>query len=231
MVAIKQGGLKSTDLRLTLYGSEYINHFVIGAPIGESNAIEFPFTYSVSNRGEKSAKGIEIFVRFDKSLFFDGLFESKVEGPDFKNIKFDHSKVAGRDRTITRIISFDELHTKQCTNVQELIIIRNATNFKNQVAIRTKDGIDATVHYSVMYWHPIDFVICQEDYEPIVNRKRLLFIDTSNNTIKEFFDEYNEVKHKNERVTDYSPVKMAKRLVSCQVNNMNDQLEFSNHEN
>lgn len=180
-----------------MHGSSGVDDLIIALPLGGQRVIEMPLVYTLLNCGEKSAKEIEVYLRMNKGLRYGGHFELVATGSEEKNARMT---VANETEHLkTTVTSINSLHPNQRFVVSDNISIASSTSSNHSVSVKTGDNVDLTLRFNLQIGFAIDIFISQADQSPITKRILLSIVDTSEKSVKEYFDEYNQQLFKKQR--------------------------------
>lgn len=188
-IAQRQGVFKEPNLNVEIYGQREIDHFILAIPLIPNGIIEFPLGFTISNHGGKSAKNFEVFVTMNKQLHYDG--KVPFEMTSTLNKKVDVSFINENSHLLTVAYSVKELYPKQAFQISDILTINEATIEKAHIPARTRDEVDIIITLWHHLGYRIDFVILQNDHEPIAKRISFSIVDVAKKSLKEIFDEYN----------------------------------------
>jgi hypothetical protein len=187
--ALAQGAFQKPNLQIDVHGSSGVDDLVIALPLGGQRVIEMPLVYTLLNSGEKSAKEIEVYVRMNKGLRYGGQFELVATGGEEKNAKMT---VANETENLkTMVTTINSLHPNQQFVISDKISITSSTSSNHTISVKTADSFDMTLKFNMEIKFAIDIFISQADQSPITKRISLSIVDTSEKTVKDYFDEYN----------------------------------------
>lgn len=190
--AIAQGIFQKPNLQIEIYGDSDTEDFIIALPLEYQKVIEMPLTYTLHNSGEISAKEIEIYVRMNKNLRYGG--HGEYVGIGSKAKKWKVAVANETENMITMVTTINNLHPNQRLVISDMISINSSTIYNNSGSAKTADNVDVTFKYRVVFAYAIDIIISQSNQSPITKRISLSIINTSERTVKDYFDEYNQVQ-------------------------------------
>lgn len=197
IVAEKQGIFREPNVLFNTYDSKWResahftpDYFILAGKLSPKRMLVFPLIITIKNTGNKSAKDISVTLHYLKNLRGGGLKVGKIEPED------DYSK-----NKFPRIHEFSNFQiadfeigtlTPQQSFTMKDIITPEATSSKFDVDVVSKDGVPLIVSGEIFWQYRIDYTIYQEDFEPISGSIGISFIDTSEQTLEEYLDSYNE---------------------------------------
>lgn len=195
-----QGLLRTPNLIIKIYDSKLnsnfkINDFIIAGKLSPKRILQLPLTITLTNNGNKSSKKIRMEMVYPKRLRGGGMGKVIHEGFPKEN----PPKVFENRNFQTVMYEMDMLTPKQAFVAEEFITIMESTDYKRDVEAVTKDGVRVVVTTELYWANRIDYVIYQDDFEPISGSFAIRFVDTSNQSLKDYLNSYNEQimkKHK-----------------------------------
>lgn len=190
--AESEGTFKKPEISIS-YENRNIDNVFWAFPIPREGNIEFPLRYYIKNNGEKSANNIELFIRIPKDLFSSELEEEdrKFELDDLKNVKYKWMNDEN-DYTNVLVVFIKQILPKQEIMLAHYINIKEATSFESNCIAKSKDNTNFRVKINCEYGYQITLTLYQDNAEPISRSVCLSIIDTSENSVKQYFDTIND---------------------------------------
>jgi hypothetical protein len=186
-----EGTFKKANIEVRPYGKEDIKSFYLAFPLKENRVIEVPFVFLIRNNGEKTASQVELYLRMAKELHYNGEIDLDIKGGGLKNLKSEI--VSETEYLHTLGFKFDNLLPRQGIKLSDKLSLTHPTCFESKVEATTKDSVDLEISYEVDYAYKIDFILMQQDYEPISKTFSVSVIDVSQMPINEYFDKRNRL--------------------------------------
>lgn len=189
-LAESQGAFKKSNLELSLFGIGNAEEFILALPLLSGVMPAITLTYDIVNTGESSARDVDVYLRKSKDLRYGSLSHVEATGTPKE---FKLKIVNETDHTQTIVGSIENLHPGQKLSIHDKIDIKAATIYEEQVSIPTKDKKEFAISYWLHFAYELNFSIAQLDRSSISKRFQISIVDTSRKSVKEFFDEYNEI--------------------------------------
>ncbi len=177
-----------------MFGIYDVDRYILAVPINNENW-DIPFFVNINNVGEKFAEELEITYRINNKFLLVGK-EAQFSSPGLKNAKVVDIQESGAFSTL--FISMSNLHPKQELKIKASAGIRSPTFFKMNIDANTSDDVELTVTTWLNTSIPIDLVVSQKETGPTGRRFEVQVIEASQEQIRDFFKEYNEVITKKE---------------------------------
>src|SRR5437764_269843 len=108
-VALAQGQLSKPDLDLRCSGYPLDTEFVIIGPLDGKRIIDYPAPFKLVNAGSKTAREIDLLLRFPKPIIFGGSDMSKFK-TDLPRKEYTFRTVARSENLETRLMSVPSLN-------------------------------------------------------------------------------------------------------------------------
>lgn len=187
----KRIALAKPSLRIALMGEQQITDLMVAVPIRQNRIVEFPMIWTFANKGEKSARDVEIFIRLPRELCYSGA-ETAAATFTFQTEmkKLSARSVSTTKHLETQIVFADTLHPGQTFTLSGAISLRLSTFLRRTASVQAKDR-PMSVAYSAEFQYTFDVIIAQADEPVAASHFTLGVIDTSNQTAAEFLTEYN----------------------------------------
>lgn len=167
------------------------NDFILAGKLPPNGGILLPLIITLTNKGEKSSKEIVFEIRYPKRLRGGGLKYTKIlPGNDYsKKISPIISEETNFQTVRTEI---GTLNPKQEFGINDFLTITEGNLYKRDFDATTKDGFQVTVSVEMQWGNRIDYIIYQNDDEPISGSLTIQFFDTSTQSLDDYFASYNK---------------------------------------
>lgn len=191
LVAAHQGVFRKPNLLVRIYGQKFLpDYFIFACNIHSKRTIFMPLLIGLHNIGNKSAEKVVIHIHSPKRLKGGVKAEGlKIKAP--KTVSYDVLEENNFIRTITEI---GTIHPKQRCEIHDFFSIKEKTFLDFSVDAVSKNGTKMRTDIRVEYCNLIEYVIYFDDLEPIFGLIKILIIDTSEQSLKEFISLRNQRK-------------------------------------
>jgi len=199
-----EGKFKKPEISIS-YENRKIEDVIWSFPIPREATIELPLRFQIKNNGEKSATNMELFIRLPKELLNNELYEENKILNEADGIKYRWMDENNYAKVL--IVSIKQILPKQELNIIHYVNIKEATSFESNCITKSRDNVNLNVKINCEYAYWIALVLYQDNSEPISRSVVLSIIDTSENSIKNYFNEINSAIKK-----EYDTLKYSERI-------------------
>lgn len=164
---------QKADLALTLYHQNIRDHIYILVPFLENTVYEIPINILITNKGNISAKNVELFIDIPDEYYQKHLERSSPIA-DARGMKRASSE--GRSEHIADIyVKMGDIPRNLTFKHTDFIFTRKPTVHNFLVPATTKDGIDVQVTVNTVYSILLTINLLYEDADPIKKTYDLSF--------------------------------------------------------
>lgn len=197
-VATAQGVFTRPEVEISLFGDRVIENFVLAVPLSreKKRVIEIPLMFGIGNYGEKTAEDVQTFFTLSKDLLYGGKFTYNLRGAKLDGISI--TTVAKTKNLQTVAVTIQSLHPKVRIPFQLGVSVFNETFIESEVTVRTADGVDLSIPYSLEFAYRIDTVLVQRNQNPVTKSFHIQIFDTTEQSIKQALAAYNQRKERDE---------------------------------
>jgi hypothetical protein len=188
LVAESEGAFDQPKLSIRLFGAADTRRFVILAPITPSPLL-FPLPLNVQNLGSATAADIQLLVRGNEDLLPYSREWLEREQPDASGVVIA-SFYGKEDHVNTVMYRIAYLHPGVPVNIINTAILRQPTIFSADVPIKTADGMQGIVGYTVAFDYRLEVVVFRKDGAPLADVFHFSIFDTAKQSASEALESY-----------------------------------------
>lgn len=188
LVAEQEGAFDQPKLTIGLFGATNTRQFIILAPITPAPLL-FPLPLNVRNLGSATAADIQLLVRGNEDLLPYSREWLEKEQPDASGVVVAsfYAKEGHVNSVMYRIA---HLHPRMPLNIINTAILRQPTVLSSDAPIKTADGKQGTVAYTVAFEYRLEVVAFRKDGAPLAEVFRFSVLDTTKQSESEALESY-----------------------------------------
>lgn len=189
-VALTRGDLSSPNLSIRFNGFPLSCDFYIVAPLREGEAIDFPTLFTIKNDGQKTAREVELLLRYPKPLLYGGTDDSKFEFTvPLESVKI--RSVANSANLETMLLSIPSINPGIGMGIDSRISVVFETSHTTKVTAQFLDGQhDLALKYRFSWL--ITTVLTQADQPAITSQIKITVLDLKDQSFDETIRQFNE---------------------------------------
>jgi len=195
-LALKQFN-ERPEISLSVFHPDAANDIYIVLPVDPEKLFLVPLPISIANIGEKSAKEIRLRIGLSKQLYAPEILREKKYVPNFVKAEYDVDSQSGSG-LVTVHHQFPNLTPRSGCNVQETILIHDATLHNNSVKAVSRDGVPVVVDYRFAFSMRVEVTVSCDDLPPLHKNYRIHVRSGSKETLREFLNAENEMLSSND---------------------------------
>lgn len=215
-VDLHQGVFKKGDLKLSLFGLDdsvsggFLDYLILAGPIKKKPVTLMPVPIRIENVGSATVNEVEILISAHRSLRVIGSDALRHEAINTsKDIKLSYSDTGYRQNST---LSIDHVNPKLIINYEDAFMLNSAFPLSFKVEAKTKDDYLVTIPIHTLITTDYSMAVYMRDEEPLQRSLKVIVIDTSEETLLEQLNKYNNAAEKS-----YSPPHFLKRLFQPRV--------------
>ncbi len=183
------------DLVLTLYHQIIRDHIYFLIPFLENTTYTLPLSILITNKGDVSAKNVELFAEIPDEYYQKDLERSS---PIADARKMTRASDEGRSEHIAYLyMRIGDIPPKSTIKTTDYIFARKPTVHKFQVPVTSKDGINFTRTVNAAYSILLTFQVLCENEVPIKRTYQLHYRKGNKDEIEKFLLEEKKLLDKN----------------------------------
>lgn len=172
----------TADLALTLFGQPHTNEFILALPL-TGGTVQLPLTLHLRNKGKKTVRDIELLLRFSRRLICGGGGARTDATSSHHDVSV--KTIAQTDEIETVLVTLPTLHPGITIPLEFMITITEQSRLRSQNVdhARNVPGLEHKFDGASV----VEAVVACADTPIAVARYSILVIDTSRQSITQFF--------------------------------------------
>lgn len=187
-LAQHEGAFDKPELKVGLFGTHEVKRFIILAPITPAPLL-FPMSFSVSNLGAATAEDVQLLLRANENLLPYSREWLEKEQPDPSGlVKASFYAKEGHVNSVMYRIA--HLHPGMPLNLVNTTILDRSTLLQAEAPVKTKDGKQGMVSYTVAFEYRLELVAFRKDGAPLAAVFQVSVFDTAKQSEAEALESY-----------------------------------------